>query len=104
MDMEMLEKKMSVLKALGAPYDDKVIKNAKAMARAQAEQITKNMADAGVDMKMQDKQIIAMIAYLQRLGKTKKPVDAQILGEEKEKEEEKENEKKQGDRDAANVK
>lgn len=91
---DVLPKKLSALKALGAPYDEEVVKNAKEIAIAQAEEITKNMASAGVEMKMKDKQIIALIAYLQRLGKTIEPVEApSLLG----------NEKEEANRDAANV-
>ncbi|MBC75397.1 MAG: cytochrome C oxidase Cbb3 [Halobacteriovoraceae bacterium] len=103
MKLDALPKKMSVLKALGAPYDEEVIKNAKAMAQAQAEQITRNMASAGVKIDMKDKQIVALVAYLQRLGK--KIEDApkvKILGDEKSDELEKDKEK-EADRDAANV-
>lgn len=73
-----------------------MIENAREIAIAQAEEITKNMADAGVDMKMKDKQIVALVAYLQRLGKkVEGSPGVETLGEEEEKE---------VDRDAANVK
>jgi len=110
MNLDLLSTKLRTLKALGAPYDDEVIENAKQMAQAQAEMITKNMVAAGVPMKMKDKQIVALISYLQRLGKTKKDVKVHILGEEGNKEDgsevksEDENKVKEQDRDAANVK
>lgn len=63
-----LSKKLKVMKALGVPYSEDEIVNASASAREQAKQITEQMVSEGVDMKMQDKQIIALIAYLQRLG------------------------------------
>ena len=63
---------------------------------AQAEQITRNMASAGVKIEMKDKQIVALVAYLQRLGKKIEDApDVKILGDEKS--------KKEADRDAANV-
>jgi cytochrome c oxidase cbb3-type subunit I/II len=65
---KMLPRKMEVMKALGVPYDQNQIDNSIEIAKQQAAQITSDMADAGVEMKMQDKQIIALIAYLQRLG------------------------------------
>lgn len=96
MDLAVLPTKLRTLKALGAPYDEEVIENAREIAIAQAEEITKNMADAGVDMKMKDKQIVALVAYLQRLGKkVEGSPGVETLGEEEEKE---------VDRDAANVK
>lgn len=94
-DLGVLPTKLRTLKAMGAPYDDEVIENARELAKIQAAEITKNMASAGVDMKMQDKQIVALIAYLQRLGKTVETIsDPTMLGEDNEEE---------VDRDAANA-
>jgi cytochrome c oxidase cbb3-type subunit I/II len=64
-----LTKKLKVLKAIGVPYTDAEVSGAIDDAKAQAIEITEGMADAGVESKMKDKQIIALIAYLQRLGK-----------------------------------
>jgi cytochrome c oxidase cbb3-type subunit I/II len=66
---EILTKKLKVLKSLGVPYSDQEISGAVEDAKAQALAITLGMEDAGVEAKMKDKQIIALIAYLQRLGK-----------------------------------
>ena len=55
--------------AMGVPYSQDEIDNAVADAKAQALEITEEMASSGVEAKVQDKQIIALIAYLQRLGK-----------------------------------
>ncbi len=63
-----IEKKMSVLAALGAPYSDSEIENSTRTAKAQAEKIMQELVADGVDPKMVDKEIIALIAYLQRLG------------------------------------
>ena len=65
----MLTKKLRVLKAVGVPYTDEEINMAPSHAKTQALAITEAMADAGVESKMKNKQIIALIAYLQRLGK-----------------------------------
>jgi cytochrome c oxidase cbb3-type subunit I/II len=65
---DVLPKKLSVMKALGVPYSDDEIRNSISDAKEQAQKITEGMADSGVDAKMADKQIIALIAYLQRLG------------------------------------
>jgi cytochrome c oxidase cbb3-type subunit I/II len=67
-DYVVLRKKLRVLKALGVPYTDDEIANASEMAKEQARMITENLKEVGVPMKMNDKQIIALIAYLQRLG------------------------------------
>ncbi len=66
---DILPKKLSVMAAMGVPYSQDEIDNAVANAKAQALEITEEMASSGVEAKMQDKQIIALIAYLQRLGK-----------------------------------
>ena len=66
---DILPKKLSVMAAMGVPYSQDEIDNAVAIAKAQALEITEEMASSGVEAKMQDKQIIALIAYLQRLGK-----------------------------------
>jgi cytochrome c oxidase cbb3-type subunit I/II len=67
-DYVVLRKKLKVLKALGVPYTDDEIANASSLAKEQARMITENLKEVGVPMKMNDKQIIALIAYLQRLG------------------------------------
>lgn len=66
---DILPKKLSVMAAMGVPYSQDEIDNAVADAKAQALEITEEMASSGVEAKVQDKQIIALIAYLQRLGK-----------------------------------
>ncbi len=63
-----LPKKLKVMAALGVPYSQDDIDNAIVNAKKQAAEITKEMESSGVEMKVQDKQIIALIAYLQRLG------------------------------------
>lgn len=65
---KVLNKKLKVMKALGVPYTDDQIAGAYEDASKQAFEITKGLSEFGVDMKMQNKEIIALIAYLQRLG------------------------------------
>jgi cytochrome c oxidase cbb3-type subunit I/II len=67
-----LIKKLKVMKSLGVPYSDAEVENAVADAKSQAESIVNAMTSSGVSIKMKDKQIIALIAYLQRLGKDTK--------------------------------
>lgn len=67
-DFGVLTKKLKVMNAVGVPYTDAQIENAISSAKKQAEKITKSMKKDGIDSKMADKQIIALIAYLQRLG------------------------------------
>ncbi|OUR97135.1 cytochrome C oxidase Cbb3 [Halobacteriovorax marinus] len=67
-EIKTLPKKIKVMTALGVPYTDHQIKNTVLLAQKQAFEITKGLNVDGVDMKMQNKEIIALIAYLQRLG------------------------------------
>ncbi len=67
-DFNILPRKLKVMKALGVPYSDEQINNAIPNAKEQAEEIMAILIEGGVDEKMKDKQIIALIAYLQRLG------------------------------------
>tara|TARA_R110002072_G_scaffold534_2_gene3575 strand:- start:111623 stop:113782 length:2160 start_codon:yes stop_codon:yes gene_type:complete len=63
-----IPKKMNVLKALGTPYSEEEIKMSISNAKAQAQSIIGRLEKDGVDPKMVNKEIIALIAYLQRLG------------------------------------
>ncbi|GAB4132633.1 MAG: cytochrome-c oxidase, cbb3-type subunit I [Raineya sp.] len=62
-----IEQKMKVLKTLGVPYTDEQIKNAKKSIDEQATQIVENLKKEKVKVS-KDKEIIALIAYLQRMG------------------------------------
>ena len=66
-------KKLEVLKRLGTPYSEQEIENAVSDLETQAKKITEELYAQGVAKdayggKLQNKQIIALIAYLQRLG------------------------------------
>lgn len=64
-----LQKKMEIMQSLGVPYSNEEINNAPETAFAQAKTITDGLVQAGVPNDMGDKEIIPLIAYLQRLGK-----------------------------------
>jgi len=66
-DLSTLAVKLRVMRTLGVPYDDETVANAIALAEEQAEQISANLASQGVTV-APDREIIAMIAYLQKLG------------------------------------
>jgi cytochrome c oxidase cbb3-type subunit I/II len=53
---------------LGAPYTEEQITGAIELAKSQAAQIAKEIEQQGGPSGLQDKQVIAMIAYLQRVG------------------------------------
>jgi cytochrome c oxidase cbb3-type subunit I/II len=63
-----LKKKMQVNQALGVPYTDEEIENAKRTIKLEAQAIAENLVQTGgVDEKVAKKEIVALIAYLQRL-------------------------------------
>lgn len=67
LDYSHLEGKIITLRKLGVPYADGFEKLAEADAKAQAEKIAQNLNNSKFDITA-DKEIIALIAYLQRLG------------------------------------
>jgi cytochrome c oxidase cbb3-type subunit I/II len=68
-DYSILAKKVSVMKTLGVPYTDADIENAVTNAKAQAEIIKTSLMTSSVPEQVVDKEIVALIAYLQRIGK-----------------------------------
>jgi len=71
---EELKKKFSVMKALGVPYSDSEVENAVETAQSEAKIVAENLKKDGAPEGLENKQIVALIAYLQRLGKTHQPV------------------------------
>jgi cytochrome c oxidase cbb3-type subunit I/II len=71
-DVERTPRKLEVLKSIGVPYAAKEIAGAKAAYREQAERVVTELATQSVVVAW-DKEIVALIAYLQRLGR--QPVD-----------------------------
>lgn len=68
-DFYSLRRKLSVMKYLGVPYADDVVKNADLVAEKQAQLIAQNLQEQGVkDAQLEQKEIVALIAYLQALG------------------------------------
>jgi len=69
LDLRDLPAKINVLRKLGTPYPEGFEKTAISNAREQAQKVAKNLADQGVkDPNLSEKEIVAIIAYLQRLG------------------------------------
>lgn len=75
MDYEDIGDKLAAMSKIGVPYTDAEIQSAKADLEAQAKVIGDDLAASGVDG-MHDKDIVALIAYLQRLGTDIKKADA----------------------------
>ncbi|BBH53649.1 cytochrome-c oxidase, cbb3-type subunit I [Fluviispira sanaruensis] len=59
--------KLKVMAKLGVPYSAEEIENANALLNKQAEEIQKGLVSQGVNISSQS-EMIALIAYLQRLG------------------------------------
>jgi len=68
LDFDRIQRRVDAMAMLGVPYADAVNK-APAMARTQAERIAQSIVQGGGDAGYQSKEIIAMIAYMQRLGR-----------------------------------
>jgi cytochrome c oxidase cbb3-type subunit I/II len=67
LDTKDTKNKIKAMKTLGVPYEDYEIEDAEKYLEIQSQDIADNLAKEGIKTKS-DKEIIAMIAYLQRLG------------------------------------
>ncbi len=67
LDVSNLESKIRVMQTLGVPYPEGYDKKALADLKAQAHEIGEDLRKAGIKVD-DNKEIIALIAYLQRLG------------------------------------
>ncbi len=90
-DFKSVQKHINAVAALGAPYD-RALTEAGQMAREQAAEIGKSIVDQGGNTGFETKQVVALIAYLQRLGTdlfatpavtaTEQQSDAAVVGSE----------------------
>lgn len=67
-DYTQIKKKLTVLRNLGVPYTDEQVRNADMDAEAQAKLISDGLKQQGVQAKIENREILALIAYLQALG------------------------------------
>lgn len=75
-DFLALRKKSSVLKNLGVPYTNEQVANADILAQEEAKKVAAEIAQQGGPKNLEDKEIVALIAYLQSLGqKTQNSTD-----------------------------
>lgn len=72
LDYDGLGQKLDALRTLGTPYEESSINGAAAQAQAQGERIAKDLESAGAP-DIRDTQLLALIAYLQRLGTDIRP-------------------------------
>ncbi len=68
-DFLLLRKKLSIMKNLGVPYSSQEVANADIDAEKQAKIISEDLKSQGVTENLERKEIVALIAYLQALGK-----------------------------------
>jgi len=67
-DFDGIQKRVDVMVMLGVPYGD-AVNSAAAIARAQAGLIAATIASQGGPANLEDKEIVAIVAYMQRLGR-----------------------------------
>ncbi|MEO7427609.1 MAG: cytochrome-c oxidase, cbb3-type subunit I [Fibrobacteria bacterium] len=67
LDLSLTPTKIKVMRQLGVPYPKEMEKECTAVALAQAKAVGDDLAKEGVSG-MEDKEVVALIAYLQRLG------------------------------------
>jgi cytochrome c oxidase cbb3-type subunit I/II len=72
-DLARTRTKMHAMQSIGVPYDDKEIAGAADDASTQGAAIAKNLREDGVADVNPRAEIVALIAYLQRLGKHPEP-------------------------------
>jgi cytochrome c oxidase cbb3-type subunit I/II len=69
LDLSLLPSKIAALRTLGTPYPRNFEKEAIGKAKEQALVIAKSLNEQGIkDPGLENKEIVAIIAYLQRLG------------------------------------
>lgn len=70
LNLSLTKRKLEVMKQLGVPYSEGEITNSESNLKSQAATIASNLITQGApaDSTLQNKEIIALVAYLQRLG------------------------------------
>jgi cytochrome c oxidase cbb3-type subunit I/II len=68
LDFDGIQRRVDAMTMLGVPYGE-AVRNAPEMAREQARIVGMNIAAAGGPEGMETREVVALIAYLQRLGK-----------------------------------
>jgi cytochrome c oxidase cbb3-type subunit I/II len=63
-----IQSRVDAMSMLGVPYDAQALAHADGIAKQQALEYAKKLEAAGGPAGMQDKEVIALIAYIQRLG------------------------------------
>jgi cytochrome c oxidase cbb3-type subunit I/II len=80
-DIERTPDKLRALRSVGVPYDARQIESAATDATAQGAEIAKNLQDEGVSGVDPRSEMVALVAYLQRLGKKPQGVPPDSAGQ-----------------------
>jgi cytochrome c oxidase cbb3-type subunit I/II len=68
-DFDGIPARLRAMKKVGVPYDDATLSSGAALARKQAALVAKEIVDQKGPAGLDTKQVVALVAYLQRLGK-----------------------------------
>ncbi|MGE0480610.1 MAG: cytochrome-c oxidase, cbb3-type subunit I [Phycisphaerae bacterium] len=68
LDFDAIPAKLRAMRALGVPYDNATLRDAITLAKAQAKQISDDIVTNQGPKGLEDKEVTALIAYLQRIG------------------------------------
>jgi cytochrome c oxidase cbb3-type subunit I/II len=72
-DLSRTADKLHAMRAIGVPYESKDIEGARSDAEAQGAEIARNLREDGAGEVDPQSEIVALVAYLQRLGKHPEP-------------------------------
>jgi cytochrome c oxidase cbb3-type subunit I/II len=68
-DWDVIQHRVDVMAMLNVPYDAEALNHADSLAHQQANEVASQLAAHGGPKGMQTKEVIALIAYMQRLGR-----------------------------------
>jgi cytochrome c oxidase cbb3-type subunit I/II len=68
LDFEQIQSRVDAMAMLGVPYGN-AVNNAPSLARTQALTVAKSIALGGGETGLETREIVALIAYMQRLGR-----------------------------------
>ena len=80
LDFDRIQSRVDAMAMLGVPYGN-AVNTAPALARTQAERIAQSIVQGGGDPGYESKEIVAMIAYMQRLGRDARGLSPSEVGD-----------------------
>jgi cytochrome c oxidase cbb3-type subunit I/II len=81
LEFEVVPRRVAAHASLGTPYRPDEVRDSVAIARAQARRIAEEIVQQGGPAGLEDRQLVALIAYLQRLGTDLKAGTARADGQ-----------------------